>query len=835
MYQWETYTTTQKQQLMNLQLGREEQWKHEVMTKTYETRPEHLDPFNDTVDSAAAYLSTWIQEALNEELDKRANASSKNRMPEWTYQIWNLGPDRIATVFVKTLLEAVFKSAHFKDMDFAKNIYALPTAQGVARDVGNACWDICRWLAAKDHSYGWYKKQSRFFKNWTNKRRRAFAKKVNALPELSLKDKDRFGHAILRIAEASGILSTRSVREISSTKAKKGITTRKYIMPAEGLIESLYTSVNDYITALMPNRLPMVCRPVTHVKGEAGGLMDWTLRSKRKTAKVRAAATDDLFDNDVVDVDPSCMSDATRTVINSLQATEWRINTQILDIMADLWTNNRIVGSLPEYEAPDHEMETPFPEDASKADQHIWLKAREQRWAKWHKTEALRQQHILRVNEAKKLLSFTLWHAYFCDFRGRYYSDSYLLHPQGGDLDKALIMFAKPVDVTPEDVYWIKVNVANLMGVDKISFDHRVIWVDAQIELWRAIAEDPCGTTELWEDDSVKKNTSFQRLAAILDMLMAIDEGKSQIPVQLDGACNGVQHWAALTRDETVGPEVNLSPSDTPQDVYQLVANGCTEMCVEEPTGWHEIFLQHWQGAIPRTVCKRSVMCDPYGISSHSVGNYILNEGHLNWISDHDEQRQAMDAMRKLICKAKDTAMQHCNHGKELVKLLAGWLGDKPMSWQTPSGFTVINKYRKPAIDTNAVRIWNKQFQLNFQIWTNEHHNKKASTAMPPNYVHSLDAAHMTLVVQALLAIGCQQFSFIHDSFGVPAPFVRQMRRIIKETFYEIHSKDLLQNLVHRAEVIMGEAVPDEHPIHRYNIRGSFDVGRVLESEYLFG
>lgn len=834
MYQWDNYTTSQQQQLQNLQLGREEQWKHEVMVKTYETRPEHLDPFNDTVDSAAAYLSSWIEAALNEELEKRDGDSSKARMPQWLYQIVNLGPDRIATVFVKTLLESVFKSAHFKDMDFAKNIYALPTAQAVARDVGTHCWDICRWLAAKEDSYGWYKKQSRFFKNWTPKRRRAFTNKVNALPELGLKDKDRFGHAILRIAESAGILSCRSVREIKTTKSKNGITVRKYVMPAQGLIESLYTSVDEYITALMPNRLPMVCRPVDHLKDEPGGLMDWTLRAMRKTAKTRQAATEDLFDSAHA-VEPSCMSDMTRTVINALQATEWRINTQVLDVMNNLWTNNNIIGSLPEYEAPNHEMETPFPEDGTKAEQHVWLKAREQRWAKWHKTEALRQQHILRVNEAKKLARFTLWHAYFCDFRGRYYSDSYLLHPQGGDLDKSLIMFADPVPIEKEDLYWIKVNLANLMGEDKVSFDDRVKYVDDHMEDWVRVCVDPEGTTNIWADDAPHKNASFQRLAAIFDLIMAIDEGKSQIPVQLDGACNGVQHWAALTRDEKVAPEVNLSPNEVPQDVYQLVADGCTEMCADDPTDWHAKFLEHWNGTIPRKVCKRSVMCDPYGISSHSVGNYILHEGHLDWVHDHEEQRQAMDAMRKLICESKDVQMQHCNHGKELVKLLAGWLGDIPLSWQTPSGFTVINKYRKPTIDTNAVRLWNKQFKLNFQVWTNEHHNKKAATAMPPNWVHSLDAAHMTLVILALLNIGCMQLSFIHDSFGVPAPFVRQLRRIIKETFHEIHSEDLLQDLIHRAEVLMGEQLPEEHPVHKHNVRGSFDIGNVLESEYLFG
>ena len=39
----------------------------------------------------------------------------------------------------------------------------------------------------------------------------------------------------------------------------------------------------------------------------------------------------------------------------------------------------------------------------------------------------------------------------------------------------------------------------------------------------------------------------------------------SRLPVQIDGSCNGLQHYAALSRDLEGGTSVNLMPCDRPQ------------------------------------------------------------------------------------------------------------------------------------------------------------------------------------------------------------------------------------------------------------------------------
>jgi DNA-directed RNA polymerase len=43
------------------------------------------------------------------------------------------------------------------------------------------------------------------------------------------------------------------------------------------------------------------------------------------------------------------------------------------------------------------------------------------------------------------------------------------------------------------------------------------------------------------------------------------------LPIQQDGTCNGLQHYAALGGDTAGAMSVNVLPSDYPQDVYSEV------------------------------------------------------------------------------------------------------------------------------------------------------------------------------------------------------------------------------------------------------------------------
>lgn len=69
----------------------------------------------------------------------------------------------------------------------------------------------------------------------------------------------------------------------------------------------------------------------------------------------------------------------------------------------------------------------------------------------------------------------------------------------------------------------------------------------------------------------------WQTLAACMEINNAlkspnVEEYICQFPIHQDGSCNGLQHYAALGKDEIGAKSVNLAPSEHPQDVYSVVA-----------------------------------------------------------------------------------------------------------------------------------------------------------------------------------------------------------------------------------------------------------------------
>ena len=116
---------------------------------------------------------------------------------------------------------------------------------------------------------------------------------------------------------------------------------------------------------------------------------------------------------------------------------------------------------------------------------------------------------------------------------------------------------------------------ANMYGEDKISFADRVKWTEDN-EAWIIkCAEDPMSNRQ-WEDAS----NPFQFLAFCDEWKRFKEQGYgfvSRIPVNVDGSCNGLQIYSLMLRDSKAGKLVNLTPTDKPQDIYQLVANAVIE------------------------------------------------------------------------------------------------------------------------------------------------------------------------------------------------------------------------------------------------------------------
>jgi DNA-directed RNA polymerase len=377
------------------------------------------------------------------------------------------------------------------------------------------------------------------------------------------------------------------------------------------------------------------------------------------------------------------------------------------------------------------------------------------------------------------------------------------------------------------------VHVANLFDQDKVPFDERVKWVDANMEMLRNINANPYDTRKDWVSDKKKKNPSFQRLAAVFDLCRT--DGMTQVAVQMDGSCNGVQHWAALTRDPELAKKVNLIHTDKPQDLYQYVADLMTEKMLQikdedsDAGRWAKKFLEHWKGDIDRSVCKRAVMTDPYGVTSYGIRKYCRIEGHLNWVGK-ENMAGAVAELGTFIEEALKGTVIEANKGKAWLKVIADMSSEvgKNVEWTTPCGFKVVHQYYEIMTRRSIATLFNRK-ELYFGSPDKETiDGDSVNLAISPNYIHSLDASHMWSTVKRMLDAGIDSFSMIHDSYGCPAPDVSMMRAFTNEEFHAMHKRNLLEDMREEVQQILKvdlPSVPD---------RGTYNIDNVLNAEYFF-
>jgi DNA-directed RNA polymerase len=247
-----------------------------------------------------------------------------------------------------------------------------------------------------------------------------------------------------------------------------------------------------------------------------------------------------------------------------------------------------------------------------------------------------------------------------------------------------------------------------------------------------------------------------------------------------------------------------------------------------ENVDWYRIFLDYWKKGIERDVTKRPTMCDSYGITFYGIQRYVKSEGHLDWV-DRESRGGAVVELSRAIQSALAETLLLPNSGKEFLKDCAAILGNanKHIEYTTPSGFKVVHSYNIRKNRRSLASLFNHK-ELTFYSYTEDVDIRKAVSSIAPNYIHSLDAAHMFLTIYKLIQVGIFQLSFIHDSFGVLAPYVDKLRTITKEEFYKIHEENQLQKFKQEIEDTFNVTLPE------VPTGGEFDVESVLESDYFF-
>lgn len=523
--------------------------------------------------------------------------------------------------------------------------------------------------------------------------------------------------------------------------------------------------------------------------------------------------------------------------INALQKTSWAVNAPVLNIMKTCWDSGQSWAGLPQRD-PMSLPPSPFP-DVKKEDMtdNQLLRFREWKHAasRVHQGNArLTSKRLQLVRTMAMAEKFSKFDEFFFvwqnDFRGRKYVVSSFLTPQGPDYSKALLTFSKGVPLTEEGEYWLAVHGANCFGEDKVSFDDRRAWVDANQNNIIDVATDPLNNTWWTQADD-----PWMFLAFCFEWASTEIGDLTHLPVSLDGSNNGLQHLSAIQRDYRGGESTNLVPHETPRDIYQDVADAV--IVVLESRKSHDTMAQQWLDfGVSRKTTKRPVMVVPYGGRIYSTRQYIENyivdmidAGNSSpWGHDLFEPSHYLaDIVWECISKVITSARTVMDWLQEISSKVSA--ENLPVIWETPTNFLVHQMYPETRSRRITTHIDNSLIkpQVREQNF-GKSDRRRAVNGASPNFIHSLDSAAMTLTINRCADEGITDFAMVHDSYGVHASNVPSLYRLTRSAFVDMYiGNDVLKQFADNAlEVLDTVPLPPE--------KGDLDLSKVTNSKYFF-
>lgn len=644
--------------------------------------------------------------------------------------------------------------------------------------------------------------------------------------EWSSGDRDQVGAYLMEQLSTLGFVETQQVT--IPHKHKNNIRTKIIVTLTHESVQ-LIDQIKGFAIESTPYFLPCVEQPKDWVSVTDGGFHTQEMRRMMPwVVKTHPSQRENFRDADM---------SQELAAINALQRVEWQINRPMLEAIRQVGKHFDMEEIISQAESPKptkpHWLADGMTKDSMDESQLEEFVRWKRTVAEWHTERKLRGTKWGRFYNAMRIATKfeeydKLWFVYFEDFRGRKYVQTTGVSPQGSDLQKALLHFAngKALD-TPEAIQWFKIAGANRWGYDKVSLESRATWVDEHDELIQAFASDPISNNAWTEADS-----PLQFLAWAMEYRQwrtSSETFKSHLAVGMDGSCNGLQNFSAMLRDSLGGKATNLVPSELPNDIYQMVADVTASYLLaadSDTHGFKERWLKH---GMNRTLVKRSVMTLPYGSTRYSCAEFIVQDylrgGKVPEFEKNEYARAAnflshfvWKAIGEVVVKAREAMTWLQKASRQIVAN-----GDLEIKWVTPSGFPALQSYWEQSVHQIRTKLCGGAIlKLNRDMDVADRNRHKNGIA--PNFVHSLDASHLTLTVNAATAQGIGSLAMIHDDYGTHAADAQALYTIIREQFvamYEAH--DMLAEF--RANYPYLPEPPEQ---------GDLDIRRVLDSPYFF-
>ena len=529
-----------------------------------------------------------------------------------------------------------------------------------------------------------------------------------------------------------------------------------------------------------------------------------------------------------------------RTVeaVNTLQETPWQVNQRVLEVMNYAYVNRLNWGEMP---VPEKVQASPYPYPHVKRSEMtpeqlettmLWVRHK----AAQHDEEVSTNSKYLAISriigEAKRFSKYpAIYFTYQVDFRGRIYPVASYLHPQGSQHVKSLLHFKHGKKITTKlGEAYLALQGANTYGQDKIRLQEKLQWVQANHAEITASAQNPIAV-DFWK----QADEPWLFLAFCFewaDYKKDPQNFESRLPIALDGSCNGLQHLSAMLCDEVGGRAVNLTANYNKEDIYNEVRLVALRHLAKDDSA---LAAKVREFGIERSTTKRPVMIVPYAGTQNACRKYIEDDmkerGGVHFFgtdfiaANNLITKYVWQGINEVILKGREIMQWF----KDTARIIIKHRYSTDLEWTTPNGFRVIQRRLKKDNKQIQTNMGEKvRLTLSIQRDTKDTDVSGHTTAVSPNFIHSLDACALQETVLRCKENGIVNLAMIHDSYGCHAEYAPQMARYLREVFVEMYSKDILGKWISEQPVELQKLFPE------LPTKGALNLQEVLDSEHFF-
>ena len=602
--------------------------------------------------------------------------------------------------------------------------------------------------------------------------------------------------------------------------------------------------------SLIAKRMPMIVEPKPWKSWNEGGYLHYSNAILRLTEGDQSARDYFMAAHNKGDMEQVYGG------LTALGKTPWKIHHGVFKTQVEAWNTGEAIANF----APKNPHREYPPEPDAAAGQHARKKWQESVRDVENTRSGLHSKRCFQnfqLEIARATVNETLYFPHNMDFRGRAYPIPPYMNHMGADNARGLLVFAKGKELGEKGLWWLKVHLATVAGHDKASMAERLQFTMDHLDDIYDSARDPLGGRRWW----LQAEDAWQTLAACFELTEALNSPDptkfiSHIPIQQDGTCNGLQHYAALGGDPIGAQQVNLEPGDRPADVYTAVAEAVKAKVREDAAAGNEV-AQKLDGRLTRKCVKQPVMTNVYGVTYygaraqvrkqlevlfpevrrddkvnlHGMSSYVADKifkslGSMfggaqaiqTWLgqcADRISTSLTAEQVAELTQPNKSQKPLKKGNSSTPAKIKAGYLEEpttsngsagsdrsvrsssKPLFkstvvWTTPLRLPVVQPYRTMS-ETEITTSLQKVRLQNPKVW-HPVSRRKQLQAFPPNFIHSLDATHMLLCALKCTEQG-MTFASIHDSFWTHASDVDEMSTILRDAFVAMHKDNVVGRL----------------------------------------